>query len=170
MTDTLLIYYSLTGLNDTIATQVKAMTNADVFKITSKYDYPTGMSQCWNVVRKLRNIKTAIPRHGEPLPDISKLPSIETTPAISKYQNIIIGGPVWGWTMSDPVMTYLSMNDLSDKNVKAYWTCVDTDYNYEHDLQTLLTSSTNYQGGLCINASLLDNPQRLQRALKQLLG
>lgn len=171
MADTLLVYYSLTGMNDAIANQVKQLGDIDVFRIRSQYDYPTGMYDCWDVVRKFRHVQTAIPRHGEPLPAIDQLPGIQgDLPDLTPYQNVIIGGPVWGWTMADPIMTYLSQADLDGKNVKAYWTCVNTAYNYESDLQSLLPANANYQGGLCIDASIADNPQQLRSALQQLIN
>lgn len=171
MADTLLVYYSLTGMNDAIAAQVQQMGDIDGFKISSQYDYPTGMYDCWDVVRKFRHVNTTIPRHGEPLPDIKQLPPIQNNlPDITNYQNIIIGGPVWGWTMADPIMTYLNESNLAGKNVKAYCTCVNTDYNYEHDFKSLLSPDANYQGGLCIDAGISDNPQRHKSALQQLIN
>ncbi len=170
MAKRLLVYYSLTGLNDAIVKQIQDMVDVDAFKLSSQYDYPLGMYECWDVVKKFRGIKTAIPRHGEPLPDIEQLPAIKgSLPDISNYRNIIIGGPVWGWTMADPIMTYLHQTDLSGKNIKAYWTCVNTDYNYEHDFRSLIPSDARYQGGLSIDASISDNPSKLRAALKQLL-
>lgn len=170
MEKNLLVYYSLTGLNDAIANQIKEIVDVNVYKLTSQYNYPVGMYECWDVVRKFRDVKTAIPRHGEPLPNIDQLPLVKgNLPDVSNYQNIIIGGPVWGWTMADPIMTYLSKADLSGKRVKAYWTCVNTDYNYEQDFKSLLSPNARYQGGLCIDAGISDNPVKLKTALKQFL-
>jgi flavodoxin len=40
------------------------------------------------------------------------------------YEVIIIGTPVWAWTITPPIRSFLSIFNLSGKNV-ALWTCSD---------------------------------------------
>lgn len=54
MADTVLIYYSLTGLNDVIADRVRQKTGADVVKLEPDFNYPKAMYSCWDIVRKWR--------------------------------------------------------------------------------------------------------------------
>lgn len=49
-----------------------------------------------------------------------KLSPIDQNPI--EYDLIIIGTPVWAWTFSPPIRSFLSMFDLSGKNV-ALWMC-----------------------------------------------
>lgn len=170
MTDTLLVYYSLTGLNDALMKKVQSLTNADIYKIETTYNYPKGMYPCWNIVRSWRGI-SSLPVQGQPLPNVNKLPDIDQSfPNLDQYKNIILAGPVWGWTLSDPLITFLEENNLENKNIKAYWTTVSTDYNYEHDLMSLISNKANYQGGLCIDARLSDDPVELDTALNNLFS
>ncbi|KRO00717.1 hypothetical protein [Companilactobacillus kimchiensis] len=66
-------------------------------------------------------------------------------------------------------MAYLNQADLSGKNVKAYWTCVDTDYNYKHDIQEMLPESSNYLAGFKIDSSIYDSTQQLDKVLDELV-
>lgn len=170
MSKTLLIYYSLTGLNETIAKKIHEKYEIDLFNIQSEINYPKSMYPCWEVVRRWRGVN-AIPNHGEPLPNMNKLPGgiKNKLSEISSYENIIIGGPVWGWTLSDPIMAYLNGVDLSNKNIKAYWTCVNTDYNYENDIKEMLPEDSNYISGLKIDSSIYGNSQKLTKTLDKFL-
>lgn len=171
MEKTLLVYYSLTSLNDTIAKKIQKKYDVDIFKIQPTIEYPKAMYGCWDIVRAWRNVGS-IPNHREPLPNMDNLPTgiKNELPDLSNYENIIIGGPVWGWTMSDPIMAYLDQADLSGKNVLAYWTCVDTDYNYDHDLKTMLSNNSNYKGGLKIDSTIYSNVSRLDKSLDGLIN
>ena len=169
MADTVLLYYSLTGLNDVIADRVRQKTGADVVKLEPDFNYPKAMYSCWDIVRKWRGVGS-IPKHGQPLPDISKAPQLKgSLPDLAGYQRVLIGGPVWGWTMADPIMTFLTSANLSGKDVYAYWTCVNTDYNYEVDFKSLLPADAKYRKDLCIDSEISDNPEHLEQSLNQLL-
>ncbi|GAB5055791.1 hypothetical protein COSHB9_01780 [Companilactobacillus alimentarius] len=170
MGKTLLVYYSLTGLNETIAQRIHEKYSIDLFNIHTTIDYPKSMYPCWGVVRSWRGVGS-IPNHGEPLPNMDDLPTgiKNELPNLSSYDNIIIGGPVWGWTLSDPIMAYLTQADLSGKNIKAYWTCVDTDYNYENDLKEMLPEKSNYLAGLKIDSSIYGSKRRLDKVLDKLI-
>lgn len=169
MADTVLVYYSLTGLNDVIAERVQQKTGADVIKLESEFNYHKAMYPCWDIVRKWRGVGS-IPQHRQPLPDINKAPKLKgPVPDLASYQRVIVGGPVWGWTMADPIMAFLNSTDLAGKDFYTYWTCVNTDYNYEDDFKELLSKGANYRKGLCIDAGISDNPERLDQSLNQLL-
>ena len=171
MGKTLLVYYSLTGLNQTIANLIHDKFQIDTFNLKSEVNYPKSMYPCWEIVRHWRGV-AAIPNHGEPLPNMNDLPGgiSNQLPDISNYDNIIIGGPVWGWTLSDPIMAFLNKADLADKNIKAYWTCVDTDYNYQDNLQQMLPNNSNFVAGLNINSGISGNRDELEQSLNGLIG
>lgn len=170
MSGTLLVYYSLTGLNETIAKRIHDEYKIDIFNIESEINYPKSMYPCWEVVRHWRGV-SAIPNHGESLPNMNNLPGGIKNKLldISNYENIIISGPVWGWTLSDPIMSYLTQANLSGKNIKAYWTCVDTDYNYENDIEEMLPENSNYIKGLKIDSSIYGNSQKLSKTLDKFI-
>ncbi|MFX0024545.1 MAG: flavodoxin family protein, partial [Candidatus Hermodarchaeota archaeon] len=53
-----------------------------------------------------------------------KLKPFDTNPL--EYDLIILGTPVWAWTYTPPIHSFLSKFDLSGKNV-ALWTSSDGD-------------------------------------------
>lgn len=128
------------------------------------------MYTCWDIVRGWRHTES-IPSIHEPLPNINDLPALDSSsiPDLTNYQNLIIGGPTWGWTLSDPLITYLSQTDLEYKNILAYWTCVNTSYNYEYDFKRLLSKKANYLDGLEIDTTLCNDIQKLDAKLNSLL-
>ncbi|RKZ32310.1 flavodoxin [bacterium] len=88
----LVIYYSRTGNTAKIALKIAEILNADVEKIIDK----TNRSGLWGY------LKSGYQAARKRLTDIAEP---EHNPA--HYDLIIIGTPVWAWTISAPVRTYI---------------------------------------------------------------
>lgn len=104
----LVVYYSLTGHTKEIAQQIAAKTKADVFVIetTEAYSSPT-------VYMKSK----------KELAD-KNYPAIKTEnmPNPQDYDTVLVGGPVWWYTMAPALYTYLQSTDFGGVRVAPFST------------------------------------------------
>ena len=103
----LVVYYSLTGNNKYIAEIIKEKVNADILELkpTKELNPKGAMKFLWGGFQATMHKKPELePINLDPL----------------SYDIIFIGTPVWAWTISPPVRTFLSKYDFSGKNV-ALW-------------------------------------------------
>ncbi len=105
----LVVYYSLTGNTQSVAEMIRKKTEGDVFEIQTVENYPDDYSVM--VAKAKRELET-----GE-LPELKKSP-----PDMSSYDLILVGSPVWWYTVSTPVMSFLTWADFVGKNVSAFCT------------------------------------------------
>lgn len=89
---TLVVYYSRTGTTKKIARDIRKEFNCDIEEIIDTKD---------------RNGPLGYLMAGKDA-TLKKLTKIRTKKDPSKYDLIIIGTPVWAFTMSSPVRTYIS--------------------------------------------------------------
>ena len=108
-TKMLIIYYSLTGNTKYIAEKIRKKTGGDVFEIETVKTYPTEYSALTEEAK--RELQT-----GD-LPALKKNP-----PDMSSYDLILVGSPVWWYTVSTPVMSFLKQADFAGKKVSAFCT------------------------------------------------
>ncbi len=108
-TKVLVIFYSLTGNTRSIAEMIREKTGGDVFEIETVKDYPADYSGI--IAEAKRELET-----GE-LPALKKSP-----PDMSSYDLVLVGSPVWWYTVSTPVMSFLKQADFAGKKVSAFCT------------------------------------------------
>jgi len=109
MTKILIVYYSLTGSTRFIADSLKDSIEADMLELKpiKELNPDKGTKFMWGGAQSKMKKKPEL----EPI-DIDPL----------EYDLVIIGTPVWAWSFTPPVRTFLSMFDLFEKKV-ALWTC-----------------------------------------------
>ena len=105
----LVVYYSRTGNNRTIAEAIAKALSADIDEIVDKKDRKGRL----NWLRAGRDS-----REG-------KLTEIEYKKNPQDYDTIIIGAPIWAWNPIPPLRTYLQEVDLKGKRV-AFFICSKT--------------------------------------------
>jgi flavodoxin len=105
----LIIYYSHTGNTKYIAKKIREKTGGAVFEIETVKTYPAEYSALTEEAK--RELQT-----GD-LPALKKNP-----PDMSSYDLILVGGPVWWYTVPTPVMSFLRKADFAGKNVSAFCT------------------------------------------------
>ncbi|PTM23691.1 flavodoxin [Lactobacillus sp. PFC-70] len=153
MQKTLMVYYSLTGVVDGAAHQLADRLGADLFRLTPSTHYDHDMWRAWE------QAQTETAAH--------QLPTLTgTLPDVTAYDQIILGGPVWGYGVSNPVQAYLKQTDFQGKRVAAFWTYYDPDEKYESGLTAALQHA-NYLAGLELPMSVLGNQQTLAQTLDQ---
>jgi flavodoxin len=105
----LIIYYSLTGNTRSIAEMIREKTAGYLFEIETVKNYPADYSEC--IEEAKRELQT------RELPALSKSP-----PDMSSYDLVLVGSPVWWYTVSTPVMRFLTQADFEGKKVSAFCT------------------------------------------------
>lgn len=105
----LVVWFSLTGNTDRLAHLFSEKLGADELRLECEEAYPEIFEEVLAIAGP--EIKEGFCR---PL----KNASVD----LSKYKTIYIGFPVWHGTFPPPVNTFLSVNDLSSKNVVLFCT------------------------------------------------
>jgi flavodoxin len=100
----LVVYYSKSGNTKKIAEIIKEKTNGDIYEIELDGNYYDGFVK--TVAEAGRQAKT------------KKYPKIKNAlPDFTAYDLIFIGSPVWSYTVTPPVLSFLQSADLSGKTV-----------------------------------------------------
>ena len=105
----LVVFYSYTGHTKMIAESIQRKLNCDILEIKPVKPYSTDYQ---TVVDEEQNNSSA----GK-TPDIQKIDK-----NINEYDEIIIGTPVWWYTIAPVIRTFLTQNDLSNKTIKPFAT------------------------------------------------
>ncbi|WP_230742712.1 flavodoxin family protein [Methanooceanicella nereidis] len=105
---TLIVYYSRTGKTRMVAHKLSSMLGCDIEEITDKEDRsgPIGF---------LRSGRQARDKELIDINDLSKDPA--------SYDMIIIGTPVWAWTMASPVRSFIHKYRDRFNKVAIFCTC-----------------------------------------------
>lgn len=105
----IVVYFSYTGNTKKIAESISKKLNCDILEIKPEVPYSTDYQ---TVVDQEQNNETA-----KKTPNIQKIDK-----DISKYDEIILGSPVWWYTIAPVIRTFLKENDLTGKTIKPFAT------------------------------------------------
>lgn len=105
----LIVYFSYTGNTRKIANKIKESLNCDILEIETKIPYSKDYDE---VVNNEQNQEAS--NH---LPEIKDI-NID----LSKYDEVIIGTPVWWYRPAPAIRTFLKQYDLTGKKVKMFAT------------------------------------------------
>lgn len=105
----LVVYYSYTGHTKMIAESIQKKLECDILEIKPVTPYSTDYQ---TVVDEEQNNES-----------LNKTPEIQKIDKnLEDYNEIIIGTPVWWYTIAPVIRTFLKENDLSGKIIKPYAT------------------------------------------------
>lgn len=105
----LMVYFSYTNNTRTIANKIKDKFNCDILEIKTKIPYSDDYQ---TVVDDEQNSEAS-----------NHLPEIEDINIdLSKYDEIILGTPVWWYRPVPAIRTFLTQNDLKGKTIKPFAT------------------------------------------------
>ena len=105
----LIVYYSYTGHTKMIAEKIQKILNCDILEIKPFTEYSEDYNQ---VVDEEQNNSSA-----------NKKPEIQVIDKdLSKYDEIILGSPVWWYTIAPVIRTFLTQNNLDNKIIKPFAT------------------------------------------------
>lgn len=105
----LIVYFSYTNNTRTIANKIKERLNCDILEIKAVIPYSEDYQ---SVVDDEQNSEAS--NH---LPEIQDI-NID----LNKYDEIILGTPVWWYRPVPAIRTFLTQNDLSGKTIKPFAT------------------------------------------------
>ena len=104
MHKTIFVYFSYSGGNDKIAKHLQDELGCDILKLETEATYsPTSLKTMFaGGMESVRKISPALKPY---------------TFDSAKYDNIIIGTPVWAWTFSPALRTFTDHTKVKGKNV-----------------------------------------------------
>ena len=105
----LIVYYSSSGNTKAAAEKLQARTGADVYRLETVRTYPA-------------EHKALVDEAKWELEE-NDLPALSgTLPDLSSYDLILVGGPVWWYTVATPLMQFLAQSDFAGKKTAAFCT------------------------------------------------
>lgn len=106
---TIVVYYSYGNHTKMIAQDIQKKLQCDILEIKPKDAYSS-------------DYQTVVDETEDNL-ESKKTPKLEDiTVSFSEYDTVIIGTPVWWYTITPPIRTFLKENDFKNKKVYAFAT------------------------------------------------
>lgn len=112
MNKNIICYFSATGTTRDVALKIKNMIDSDIFEIEPVNKY-TSEDLDWTNKQSRSTIE---------MNDENTTVEIKNKIDLSKYENVIIGFPVWWYREPSIIDTFILENDLSNKNVYVFVT------------------------------------------------
>ena len=100
--NTLIVYYSNGGNTKSVAQKLHDIIGGDIKEIQLKETYPKNLFTMSKIIRK--QIKQGY------LPDIEKID-------ISSYDVIFVCSPIWNFSISLPIKSFLTANNFENKTI-----------------------------------------------------
>lgn len=105
----LLIYYSYTGNTRLVAEMIKKEIDCDIYELNTIEPYPS-------------DYDTLVEEYKDNLHERPEAKLDFVSVDLRNYDEIILGTPVWWYTISPVMRSFLNVFDLSDKKVYAFAT------------------------------------------------
>lgn len=125
----LVVYYSKSGNTKAIAKMIQARTGGDIYEIETVRAYTRERPAAADIPKEERETVN--------LPELKGNP-----PDLGDYDLIIIGSPIWWYTLATPVMTFLRDTDFSGKEVTGFYTYSGDGRHFENDLRKQAKNGT----------------------------
>lgn len=155
----LVVFYSYTGHTKMIAESIQRKLNCDILEIKPVKPYSTDYQ---TVVDEEQNNSSV----GK-TPDIQKIDK-----NLNDYDEIIIGTPVWWYTIAPVIRTFLTQNDLSNKTIKPFATNAGWLGHTFKEIQKLCPNSKVDKGMNIVFESYSDNivtsPDEIEKWIDEL--
>ena len=119
----LVIYYSYSGNTKIVAERLREKTGGDIYAIETERAYPEVYREV--IAEAKRELET------RDLPALKGAP-----PDLAPYDLILVGGPVWWYTVPTPLMKFLEQTDFMGKRVATFCTHGGGPGNYLEDFRT----------------------------------
>lgn len=155
----LVVFYSYTGHTKMIAENIQQKLNCNILEIKPVKPYSTDYQ---TVVDEEQNNSSV----GK-TPDIQKIDK-----NLNDYDEIIIGTPVWWYTIAPVIRTFLTQNDLSNKTIKPFATNAGWLGHTFQEIQKLCPNSKVDKGMNIVFESYSDNlvtsPDEIEKWIDEL--
>lgn len=155
----LVVFYSYTGHTKMIAENIQQKLNCDILEIKPVKPYSTDYQ---TVVDEEQNNSS-----------VGKTPYIQKIDKnLNDYDEIIIGTPVWWYTIAPVIRTFLTQNDLSNKTIKPFATNAGWLGHTFQEIQKLCPNSKVDKGMNIVFESYSDNivtsPDEIEKWIDEL--
>ena len=141
---TLIVYYSYTGNTKKIANAIKNNLNCDILEVTPKIPFSNDYDE---VIAEYQN--NSIEDKSIEINDIG----ID----LKEYDKIIIGSPVWWYTICPVITSFLKKYDLSGKKIYPFATNAGWLGKTFKDIEKLCPNSEVKKGMNIVFESYTDN-------------
>lgn len=125
----LIVYFTYTNHTKMIADKIQKKLNCDILEIKPEKAYSTDYN---TVVDEQQNNEST-----KETPNI-----INKNLNLTEYDEIILGTPVWWYTITPPIRTFLTENDLSNKKIIPFATNAGWLGRTFKEIQSLCPNST----------------------------
>lgn len=102
---TLIVYYSFTDKTKRVADTLRRLTGADTFRLETAVPYDEAS------IDRVQEDQAA-----------GRFPDLKAVPDISGYDLVLVGTPVWWYTLSSPVVAFLRQADFAGKRTAVFAT------------------------------------------------
>jgi flavodoxin len=145
MSKILVVYYSLTGNTKMIADTIQETLNSDILalKPIKELKADSSMKYMWGGAQATMKIKP-------------KLEGFSINPL--DYDLVFIGTPVWAWTLSPPIRTFLSQFDFRGKKV-ALWVCAGGNGIKAMERFKITVKGSIILGDICFQEPITNKPE-----------
>lgn len=155
----LVVFFSYTGNTKKIAESIQKKLNCDILEIKPVKPYSTDYQ---TVVDEEQNNESS-----------KKKPEIQSIDKdLSQYDEIIVGSPVWWYTIAPVIRTFLSENDLKWKIIKPFATNAGWLGRTFQEIEKLCPDSKVEKGMNIVFESYSDNlvtsPDEIDKWIEQL--
>ena len=155
----LVVFFSYTGNTKKIAESIQKKLNCDILEIKPVKPYSTDYQ---TVVDEEQNNESS-----------KKKPEIKSIDKeLSKYDEIIVGSPVWWYTIAPVIRTFLTKYDLTGKTIKPFATNAGWLGHTFQEIQKLCPNSKVEKGMNIVFESYSDNlvtsPDEIDKWIEQL--
>ena len=155
----LVVFYSYTGHTKMIAENIQRKLNCDILEIKPVKPYSTD----YQIVVDEEQNNSSVGK----TPDIQKIDK-----NLNDYDEIIIGTPVWWYTIAPVIRTFLTQNDLSNKTIKPFATNAGWLGHTFQEIQKLCPNSKVDKGMNIVFESYSDNlvtsPDEIEKWIDEL--
>ncbi|MDR1195183.1 MAG: NAD(P)H-dependent oxidoreductase [Endomicrobium sp.] len=152
----LVVYYSKSGNTKKVAEIIKEKTNGDIYEIEIDVNYSNGF------------VKTAIEARKQT--KTKKYPELKNAlPDFTAYDLIFIGSPVWSYTVTPPVLSFLQSADLSGKTVVPFAAFEGNAGNFFKDFKDN-AGNAKVLDGFTVFSALKENQTALENKITDFLN
>lgn len=132
----LIVFYSYTQNTKKVASEIQKILNCDIVELFPEKPFSNDYDA---VVNEWQN---------NSIKDEVEIKPIEKN--LEEYDNIILGSPIWWYTITPVVTTFLKKYDLSGKNIYPFFTSAGWFGHCEVDIKKLCKNS-NIKKSLCVS-------------------
>ncbi len=150
----LIVYFSLTGNTNQVANIMKDFTDAEVFELKPDFDYSKVQSRT-----EMENLGKKQVEEGFKPELLNSVTDIDT------YDLIIVGSPVWWFSVTPPVMSFLSQYDLAGKRVAPFCTCGSVAGDFFTQFEETIPDA-EVQGGLTLTEDELKDEEGVKEKIR----